>query len=163
LIVCLEGQPMERTRALFAAHGIAQERVELVARCPWADYIRLFERIDIALDAYPCNGMTTTCHSLWMGVPVVTRTGTIAASRAGDSLLHTIGLPEWVAHSEDEYLRIAAEWATDLPRLAHLRAALRTQMQNSPLMDAPRFARHIESAYRTMWQRWCARDPSSPR
>ena len=47
------------------------------------------------------------------------------------------------------------ELANDLPRLAELRATMRERMQASPLMDAPRFARSIEDAYRTMWQNWC--------
>jgi len=156
LMICPEGQLRERVHGLFAAHGVVRERVELVAPCPWPDYVRLFERVDLALDPFPCTGMTTTCHALWMGVPVITRAGRQAVSRASLSLLHTIGLPEWVAQSEEDYIRIAAEWAADLPRLAELRGTLRSRMQASPLMDAPRFARNLEAAYRTMWQRWCA-------
>jgi predicted O-linked N-acetylglucosamine transferase (SPINDLY family) len=161
LMICPKGQCQDRTRALFAAHGIPQERVELIEPLSWPDFIRLFARVDIALDSFPCNGMTTTCHALWMGVPVVTLAGRRAMSRAGDSLLHAMGLPEWVARSEEEYIRIATERAADLPRLAELRATLRARMQVSPLMDGPRFARNVEAAYRTMWRRWCARETLS--
>ena len=160
-MICPEGRARERTHALFATHGIAQAQVELVAPCPWPEYIRLFERTDLALDAYPCNGMTTTCHALWMGVPVVTRAGTSALSRAGGSVLHAIGLSDWVAQTAEEYIRIAEEQAGDLPRLAEMRATLRPRMEASPLMDAPRFARNIEEAYRSMWQQWCAQNQSS--
>jgi predicted O-linked N-acetylglucosamine transferase (SPINDLY family) len=62
-----------------------------------------------------------------------------------------------VAPDGEQYVRIAADLAGDLPRLSGLRATLRERMQHSPLMDAPRFARNIEAAYRTMWQRWCAK------
>ena len=160
VMICPEGRTRERVHGLFATHGVAPERVELAAPRPWANYLRLFEGIDVALDPDPCNGMTTTCHALWMGLPVVTLAGGRAVSRAGKSLLHTIGLPEWVAHSEEEYVRIAAQWAADLPRLAEVRSALRSRMETSPLMDAPRFARNMEAAYRTMWQHWCAGQPS---
>ena len=83
-------------------------------------------------------------------------------SRAGLSQLSNLGLPELVAFSEDGYVAIATHLAHDLPRLAELRRTLRRRMQASPLMDAPRFARHIEAAYRTMWQHWCAQQTSSP-
>jgi len=155
LMICPEGQAQERTHHFFEAHGIARDRVELVAPRPWPEYLRLFQRIDLALDSFPCNGLTTTCHSLWMGVPVISRMGSSAVSRAGGSLLDTIGLPEWVAANEEEYLRLAVRWARDFSRLAELRSTLRTRMEASPLMDAPRFARNVESAYRSMWRRWC--------
>jgi predicted O-linked N-acetylglucosamine transferase (SPINDLY family) len=66
-----------------------------------------------------------------------------------------LGLPELVASSPEEYVRIAAELARDLPRLSDLRTNLRERMRASPLMDAPRFARSVEAAYREMWRRWC--------
>jgi len=159
LMICPAGETMERVRGLFTGNGIAPERLELIVPCDWPDYSRLFQRIDVALDSYPCNGMTTTCHSLWMGVPVVTRMGPQAVSRAGSSLLRIVGLLEFVVESEVEYIRVAAEWAGNLPRLAALRQRLRAQMAASPLMDAPRFARNFEAACRTMWRRWCAQRP----
>ena len=64
--------------------------------------------------------------------------------------------PELAATSEEQYAEIAVNLARDLPRLASLRATLREKMKASPLLDAPRFARNLEAAYRGAWQRWCA-------
>ena len=89
-----------------------------------------------------------------MGAPVVSLAGGTPVSRAGLSQLTNLGLPELAAHSEEDYLQIAVELALDLPRLANLRATLRARMKSSPLMDAPRFARNIEEAYRSIWRAW---------
>jgi predicted O-linked N-acetylglucosamine transferase (SPINDLY family) len=94
-----------------------------------------------------------------MGVPVVSLAGRTAVGRGGLSILSNVGLPDLVAHDANQYIRIVEDLAADLPRLAALRAALRPRMQDSPLMDAPRFARNVEAAYRSMWRRWCA-EPS---
>jgi len=77
--------------------------------------------------------------------------------RAGLSQLMNLGLSELIAAAPEQYVRIAAELAQDLTRLSGLRATLRNRMEASPLMNAPRFARNIEAAYREMWQRWCAK------
>ena len=66
-------------------------------------------------------------------------------------------MPELIAADPEDLARIAAGLAADLPRLSQLRATLRDRLEDSPLMDAPRFARNVEAAYRLMWQRWCAR------
>jgi hypothetical protein len=96
------------------------------------------------------------CATVRVGVPVVSLAGPSAVSRGGLSILSNVGLPELVAATETDYVRIAVELARNLPRLAALRATLRERLQTSPLMDGPRFARHVEAAYRQMWRRWCA-------
>ena len=154
VMLCPEGRARERVRTFFGAQGIAPERVELVGFLPRWEYLMLYQRIDLGLDPFPYNGITTTCDALWMGVPVLTLPGEMPASRAGLSLLATVGLAEFAATSEEHYVRLAVELAGDLPRLANLRAALRPRMQASPLMDAPCFARNVETAYRAMWQAW---------
>ena len=162
VMLCPKGRTRERVRAFLGARGIAAERVEWATFGPRWEYLSLYQRIDLGLDPFPCNGMTTTCDALWMGVPVLTLPGDMPASRAGLSLLSSIELGELAASSEEDYVRIAEELAGNLPRLADLRATLRPRMQASPLMDARRFARNVEAAYRSMWQSWCARPSPIP-
>jgi predicted O-linked N-acetylglucosamine transferase (SPINDLY family) len=147
-----------RVRQLLDEEGIGSERTELLGpTLSHADHVALYRRMDIALDTFPYHGTTTTCEALWMGVPVVTLAGPSHVSRVGVSLLNNVDLAELVAHSDEEYIEIARNLATDLPRLAELRATLRSRMEASPLMDAPRLARNIEAEYRQMWRTWCAR------
>ena len=125
------------------------------ARTQHTSVLDLYSRVDISLDTFPYAGTTTTCESLWMGVPVITLAGETHASRVGASLLTSVGLPELIATSLENYLCLASELAGNPARLAHLRHSLRDQMRNSPLLDAPAMARDIESTYRTIWRQWC--------
>jgi protein O-GlcNAc transferase len=151
------GGHRDRVRGFLAEQGISAERVVFVDFLPMAEYFDVYQQIDVALDPFPYVGGTTTCDALWMGVPVVSLAGQTAVGRGGLSILSNIGLPELVARDPEQYVRIAAELARDLSRLSGLRATLRQGMQSSPLMDAPRFARNVEAAYREMWRRWCVR------
>ncbi|HKT96400.1 MAG TPA: tetratricopeptide repeat protein [Paraburkholderia sp.] len=151
------GAAREQLAARLAARGIDAARVRFVGFQPRADYLRTWAQIDIALDTFPYNGHTTSLDAFWMGVPVPTRAGRSAASRAGLSLLANLGLPELVAHSDAAYVEIVVSLARDPARLAALRAGLRTRMAASPLMDGARFARNMEAAYRLMWRDWCER------
>ncbi|MGA3066736.1 MAG: tetratricopeptide repeat protein [Tepidisphaeraceae bacterium] len=155
LLLVVSGFQREHIRRIFTEQGIDPARIEFVGRTSRAEYLRTFDRIGICLDPLPYNGITTTCDSLWMGVPVVSLAGLTAAGRAGLSILSNLDLPELVAAAPAEFVRIAADLAADPKRLTDLRAQLRARLQASPLMDYPRFARDIETAYRKMSRDWC--------
>ena len=143
-------------RAEFARLGVAPERLAFrpYGRAP--DYLQAYHEIDIALDAFPYSGGTTTCEALWMGVPVVSLAGGRHVGRLGLSLLNQVGLGDLVATTADDYVRLAIALAGDPPRLRSLRASMRERLQRSPLMDAAGFTRELEAGYRLIWQRWCA-------
>jgi len=142
----------------FAAHGIDSKRITLEESEDRQKYFAAYNKIDITLDPFPFTGGTTSVESLWMGVPLVTLAGGSLISRQGVGVLMNAGLSDWVAADEEEYVAKAVLFASDIDKLASLRAGLRSQVLVSPLFDAPRFARNIEQA---LWDMWNQRDPSS--
>ena len=156
LMLCVSENHRRQVRRVFEEAGIQANRLEFVGTCSREDYLRQYDRIDIALDPLPYNGITTTCDALWMGVPVVTQTGITAPSRAAASALIAAGLPELVGNSPEKFVQIATELGRDVARVMKYRAGLRQQILESPLTDGPAFARGVESAYRQMWETWCA-------
>ena len=151
------GSHCDHARKLISERGISVDRLELIDKMPMLKYFESYHGIDLALDPFPCGGGTTTCDALWMGVPVVTLAGRRAVGRGGLSILSNLGMPELVAQNVEQYVQIAANLASDLPGLSKIRMDLRDRMRASPLMDAPRFARNVEAAYREMWRRWCTK------
>ena len=154
MILSSAGSHRGETLDVLERQGVESQGVEFVEPRPQREYLELYHRLDIALDTFPYNGHTTSIDALWMGAPVVSLAGTAPVSRAGLSQLTNLGLPELVAQSEEDYVRIAVELAGNPPRLAELRATMRARMQASPLMDAPGYARNVEAAYQGMWKAW---------
>ncbi|MFZ1376579.1 MAG: tetratricopeptide repeat protein [Geothrix sp.] len=110
--------------------------------------------IDILLDSFPHGGGTMLMDALWMGVPFVSLASRPPVGRLGLGMLMNLGLPEWVATTEAEYVEKACMFAGDHELLSALRLGMRERMRNSPLMDGPGFARAFESAYRFMFGAW---------
>jgi predicted O-linked N-acetylglucosamine transferase (SPINDLY family) len=133
----------------FARNGIPSHRIHFVGARPVLEHLALHSEVDIMLDPYPFSGMTTTCASLWMGVPVLTLCGRSFVSRTAASLLQAADLPDWIADSEEQYVDLAVARARDGSSLARLRSELRDRMRASPLLDAPGYTRNLEVAY---WQ-----------
>ena len=161
LIVAARGADLPAARILekFSAAGVEPGRIELLGDLAAASRLQLHRRIDINLDVFPCSGAAAALHSLWMGVPVVTKQGPAAASRHAAGILNTVGLRELVAETEDGYVENAAALAGDRERLIRLRGELRGRLERSDLMEAERFSRSLETAYRRMWRSWCAGEP----
>ena len=134
----------------FAGLGVDPARIRFLGRLPLAEHLRVFHQVDLCLDTFPYHGMTMTCESLWMGVPVITLAGRSHVSRIGVSLLTVTGLEDFIAHSRPEYIRIAIDTANDLERLARLRTTLRERMRRSSLTHADHYARALERAYLRM-------------
>ena len=150
-----EASVRQETIERFAAHGIGSERLILEGPNSREAYFSAYHKVDIALDPFPYTGGTTSAESLWMGVPVLTLAGERFLARQGVGLMMNAGLSEWVACDADDYVARAKSHAGDVQRLAALRGGLRQQVLDSPLFDAPRFAKHFEAALRDMWRIWC--------
>lgn len=163
LLICVpEGAIRQQMAAFFNARGVDPVRIDCFAKVSHTDFWKLHGDVDIALDPFPFGGGTTTCETLWLGVPVVTCTGQEGgdfaprfASRMGYAFLNNIGHPELATTTVAEYIDTAVHLANDTPRLTALRKTLREKMTKAPLTDEIRFVGAMETAYRQMWCDWC--------
>lgn len=146
--------------ANFARDAIAgtecdRARIDVRPTLPLKAFLQEIREIDIGLDTFPYGGGTTTFHSLWMGIPVVTLAGTSALGRNSLGPLETLGLGAYVAHDMDHYAAIAAAMARDPDALADVRERARNRLLASPLTDERKFTRDFEAGLRMMWRTYC--------
>lgn len=144
---------------VMAEQGIHEDRLILEGPSSHRVLLETYNRVDIALDPWPYSGGLTTCEALLMGVPVVTLPGPTFAGRHSATHLVNTGMPELVVNSWDEYRARVVELAADLESLATIREHLRDVLLQSPVCDGARFARHLMTALRAVWQRYCEGKP----
>ncbi len=163
LLMCTvpAGRTRDRVIAEFALRGIDRARLELLPKLPFREFLAAHARIDVALDPFPFSGTTTTCQTLWMGVPVVTLAGRSHVSRVGVTMLSSVGLGECVAVDENDYVQKAVALAATPARVQQLREEMRKRMSVSPLTNGARLTRFLEEAYRKMWEDYCGKSNAS--
>jgi protein O-GlcNAc transferase len=154
-----DGDCQGRMLARLAGRGIEAGRVTLLGRLSHSEVLEAYGQIDVALDTFPWSGSIITCEALLMGVPVVTLPGRTIAARHSASYLTTLGRPEWIAASGEDYIAKALELVASPQALAGLRAGLREELLASPLSAGEAFARNLESLYRNLWRTWCQTRP----
>jgi len=153
----------DHVRAQFAKHDFDLSRLVLEGRTSGqAAHLQRYSDVDVALDPFPYNGTTTTCEALWMGVPVVALAGNLHAARVTSAILERVGLSSLVATTPKQYQTIALALAKDSSRLSELRLGMRDRLSSSSLCNKTRFARDVESAYRTMWHSFCRSVTAEP-
>jgi predicted O-linked N-acetylglucosamine transferase (SPINDLY family) len=133
--------------------GIAKERLVFAPNAALPDHLARHRLADLFVDTLPYNAHTTASDALWAGLPVLTCSGTAFAGRVATSLLQAAGLPELITSSPEAYEELALELARQPDRLAALKEKLARHRLTCALFDSVRMTRHIEVAYRTMWQR----------
>ncbi len=150
------GRTRDMLRARVAARHVDPERIVIRGRASILEYFTAIGNTDIALDTFPYNGATTTLDTLWMGVPVVALRGERGISRSSYSIMESLRMPELIAGSSEEYVRLNVALARNAGQRQELRSTLRRRLELSPLMDTAGFVRDLETAYRGMWRVWCA-------
>jgi predicted O-linked N-acetylglucosamine transferase (SPINDLY family) len=132
--------------------GIDPARLVFAPKTASAAHLARHRLADLFLDTLPYNAHTTASDALWAGLPVLTCLGSQFDGRVAASLLETIGLPELVTHTLEEYEALALALARDPARLGNLRARLGEMRRTSPLYDTDSFARSLEAAYLRMME-----------
>ena len=150
-----DSEAHHRIETTLARHGISPGRIEFIPFIPGhTRHMLLYDHLDIALDTIPFNSGTTAFDALWMGVPLVALRGATVGSRMSSSVLNTLGRPEWIARTEDEYVQIVSALAADVELRKTLRATQRSKMAGSELCAAAGLTRALEDAFESMYDQW---------
>lgn len=127
--------------------GIAAERLVFAPRALPADYLARFQLADLFLDTFPYNAGTTASDCLWMGTPILTRSGKTYISRMAGSLLTAVGLPDLITTTLDEYEQRAVQIGNQPARAASYKRYLAEHGRSSALFDIPATVRDIEREF----------------
>lgn len=165
----------------FQQQGVARERLLFHPRSSMQEYLALHHQVDLCLDTMPSNGVTTTFHAAWMGVPTLSLAGSSLQSRGAMAVMSHLGLaggqlnrqpgglesglgeatPGFVADNEQAWLELGVYWAGQLPQLAQLRLGMRQRYLASLLAQPDVVAHGLQQAFRHMWQVYCTEQPAS--
>lgn len=145
---------------IFAKEGISLDRIIFEGFSEHNEMLKCYSRMDIALDTFPHTGGATTREALWQGVPVISLLGKRHSMQHGRAILCSVGHPELIAYSEEDFIHKAIQLASSPERLSHYRRELRNDFKKSPRADVKAFATALEDAYFDIWKNYCNKKSS---
>ena len=126
----------------FKKQNVNPKKIIFLGRSSKKEFLKDYNKIDLALDTFPYTGVTTTFQSYLMGVPVLTMKGFNINSRCGESININLELKEFIADNYDDYFKKALSFQ-DKDKLQYLRKILRDKVLNSALFDTKRFTKNF--------------------
>lgn len=140
---------------MIAAFKDQARQVEFLPVTSSFEHKVAYQHVDLNLDPWPQTGGVSACDALWQGVPAVTLLGPRVIQRTTASLLTTLGLTDFIAHTHEDYINKAVEWVTERKHeLADIRQGLRARCDTSPIRQG--YVEATEQGFRAIWREWCA-------
>ena len=117
------------------------------------EHMNLYKKVDIALDTFPYNGVTTSFESIWMGAPVITMKGYNFNSRCGESINKNLNMEYLIAENEMDYVAKAKELSENNDKLLDIRKKIFDQAASSPLFDSVSFSADFFKSLQTIYNK----------
>ena len=139
----------------FLKNGVQDDQLIInTKRLDRKDLLELYNQIDISLDTFPYSGGTTSLESIAMCVPIITLYGSLFLSRTGYSVNMNSGLKDWCCKDEEEYIKKAIYFSSDIEKLNDIRLNLYNNRQNNPIFNSKIFAQDFISALENSWNNY---------
>ena len=152
----MEEKDIVRFKKVFDANGIEPERIIFDSRPTPESHMNSYLKCDIALDPMPFSGLTTTLEQAFMGIPTLTMPKDTMASKGTARINKMLGLNEFIAKNEKDYIKKAIKLAHNIEKLRYYRQNLPTIVENSPLCDNfKEYVKQIENEYKKAWKKFC--------
>ena len=128
-------QASERIKELFNNNGVLNSIKFIDREKEFKNHLDQYKQIDIALDTFPYNGVTTSFEAIWMGVPVLAMAGYNFNSRCGESINMNLGIDQLIAKDEKDYVQKIVNLSNNHDDYIKLRKFVYANALKSPLFD----------------------------
>jgi predicted O-linked N-acetylglucosamine transferase (SPINDLY family) len=142
-----------RLKEFFKKDGVLDSVIFYEKKSSNLEHLNLYKDIDIALDTFPYNGVTTSFEAIWMGVPVLTMKGYNFNSRCGESINKNLNLNHLIAEDNKDYISKAIELATNKEKLIETRDFIFANAVNSPLFDQVNFSKNFYNSLENVFNK----------
>ena len=127
----------------FEKNKVLNQITFLSIKNSFEEHINEYQKIDLALDTFPYNGVTTSFEAIWMCVPVLTLKGFNPNSRAGESINKNLNMNYLIANNKDEYVLKAVELSKNFEKVIEIRKNLFDKALESNLFNVKKFSKEF--------------------
>ena len=136
----------ERIKELFNKSGVLNSITFIEREKEFKNHLDQYKQIDIALDTFPYNGVTTSFEAIWMGVPVITMAGYNFNSRCGESINKNLNMEQLIAKDDEDYIQKVVNLSNNHDDYINLRKSIFLDATESPLFNSQDYSKSFFEA-----------------
>ena len=116
------------------------------------DHLNLYSKIDLCLDTFPYNGVTTSFEALWANIPVLVLKGFNFNSRCGESIIINSGFDFLLSNDVDDYISKAVYLSDNINVIEDLRKRIFETIHTTPLFNSKDFSNNFSNTLIDIYQ-----------
>ena len=140
----------EKIKDSFLQNGVDDNQLILEGSSDRSILLKKYNMIDLALDPFPYNGGTTSLECSWMCVPILTKKGDRFLSKCGESINKSLGLNEFIANDNEEYISKAINYSKNLKGLQKVKEYLIQNRSKFKIFNSQDFADELGNSFKKM-------------
>ena len=122
----------------FIKEKVDNEKIIFLNRSSDKEFLKDYNKIDLALDTFPYPGVTTSFQAYLMGVPVLTMKGFNMNSRCGFSINKNLKMDSLIAENIEDYIQKAISFKKNYNSYLS-KPSLRKKSLDSNLFNTDKF------------------------
>ena len=134
----LSNQQIDEQRIIFKIPGSRDE------------FLKNLAEFDIVLDTFPYSGGTNNLESAWLEIPVLTMEGNNFLSRCGSSVNMNLGMEDWIAKNNDEYIEKAVLFSSNKKILSDYKKKLANEKSANKIFNNRLFAKDLLNIFKDL-------------
>ncbi len=137
---------LKRLKDLFKKNNVLESIQFIDRQEDLKNHLISYNDIDIALDTFPYNGVTTSFEAIWMGVPVITMAGYNFNSRCGESINKNLNMEQMIAKDQNDYVNKVVNLSNNHDDYINLRKSIFINALKSPLFNVQNYSKSFFEA-----------------
>ena len=135
-------------------HGVAENRLYFANKVSIGEAVARMRCADLFLDSLSYSAGATAAMAYWAHLPVLSYAGSRFVSRMGASFAQSLGCPEMITQTTDDYFEQALRLSRDPQAYRNVKQKVMDGVKHSPLFDISGFAADLEKVYAVMWEQY---------
>lgn len=114
------------------------------------EFLKNLAEFDMVLDTFPYSGGTNNLESAWLEIPVLTMEGNNFLSRCGSSVNMNLGMEDWIAKNNDEYIEKAVLFSSNKKILFDYKKKLANEKSANKIFNNRLFAKDLLNIFKDL-------------